>query len=126
MTGDHAGIVTKNGLFRPIALVDGRAAGIWRMPKGRSSFEPFGQLPRPVRDALAAEAADVERFLAASPRATADSGTSQMAPSSVQQRTMSRIETTPATSPPSRTTRWRKPPRIIATAASSSDQSGAA
>ena len=39
---------------------------------------------------------------------------------------MSRMDSTPATSPPSITTRWRKPPRTIAAAASSSDQSGAA
>ena len=95
------------------------------MPKGKVELEPFGRLAKPVRDALAAEAADVERFLCGWP-SEADSGTSQIAPSSVQQRTMSRIETTPATSPPSRTTRWRKPPWIIATAASSSDHSGAA
>ena len=39
---------------------------------------------------------------------------------------MSRTERIPAVSPPSMTTRWRKPPRTIATAACSSDQSGAA
>ena len=39
---------------------------------------------------------------------------------------MSRIERTPTVSPPSTTTRWRKPPRTIASAARSSDQSGAA
>jgi hypothetical protein len=48
------------------------------------------------------------------------------APDSVQQRTMSRIERTPAVSPRSITTRWRKPPRTISSAARSSDQSGAA
>ena len=47
-------------------------------------------------------------------------------PSSVQQRMMSRTEITPAGSPPSKTTRWRKPPLTIATAACSSDQSGVA
>src|SRR4051812_43654590 len=39
---------------------------------------------------------------------------------------MSRIERTPTVSLPSTTTRWRKPPLIIASAARSSDQSGAA
>src|ERR1035437_3437774 len=48
----------------------------------------------------------------------------QIAPSPVQQRTMSRTERIPTVSPPSRTIRWRKPPRTIAAAASSSDQSG--
>src|SRR3954469_21429081 len=49
-----------------------------------------------------------------------------MAPSLVQQRTMSRTEMIPLGSPASTTTRWRKRPRTIATAACSSDQSGAA
>ena len=39
---------------------------------------------------------------------------------------MSRIDRTPTVSPPSTTTRWRKPPRTISPAARSSDQSGAA
>ncbi len=37
-----------------------------------------------------------------------------------------RIESTPVSSPPSTTTRWRKPPRTIASAARSSDHSGEA
>ena len=53
-------------------------------------------------------------------------GTGQIAPSSVQQRTTSRTERIPTVSPRSTTIRWRKPPRTIAAAASSSDQSGAA
>ena len=44
----------------------------------------------------------------------------------VQQRTMSRIESTPTISAPSTTSRWRKPPSIIACAARSRLQSGAA
>src|SRR6185436_10800684 len=30
----HAGIVTDNGLFRPFALVDGRAVATWRLDRG--------------------------------------------------------------------------------------------
>ncbi len=56
----------------------------------------------------------------------APAGTGQTAPSVVQQRTMSRTERMPTDSPPSMTIRCRKPPRTIAAAASSSDQSGAA
>jgi len=63
VTGEHAGIVTDNGLFRPIALVEGRAVGIWSMPDGKVQLAPFEPATRPVREALAAEAADVERFL---------------------------------------------------------------
>jgi hypothetical protein len=64
-------IVTVNGLFRPFALVGGRAAGVWGIAGGRLSFEWFGELPEQVRLALAAEASDVQRFLAAGPAAAA-------------------------------------------------------
>ena len=50
----------------------------------------------------------------------------EVAPSLTQQRTMSRIERMPTTSPPSTTITWRKPPFVISSAARSSDQSGAA
>ena len=53
-------------------------------------------------------------------------GSSLVAPSETQTRTMSRIDRMPARLPPSTTTRWRKPPRTIASAARSSDQSGEA
>ena len=49
-----------------------------------------------------------------------------VAPSLVQQRTMSRIERTPTGSPPSKTTRWRTLRRDISAAARSRLQSGAA
>jgi hypothetical protein len=52
--------VTSNGIFRPVALVGGRAAATWSMPRGRVELAPFGPLDE---DALAAEIADVERFL---------------------------------------------------------------
>ena len=58
--------------------------------------------------------------------AAAPAGTGQIAPSSVQQRTTSRTERIPTVSPCSTTIRWRKPPRTIADAAFSKDQSGAA
>src|SRR5215831_3853325 len=53
-------------------------------------------------------------------------GTAHKAPSSVQQRTTSRTERIPTISPRSTTIKWRKPPRTIAAAASSNDQSGSA
>lgn len=62
--GSHQDVVTSNGLFRAFALVDGRAAGTWRLPGGQVVLEPFGRLPRAVRAALDAEAAAVEAFLA--------------------------------------------------------------
>jgi DNA glycosylase AlkZ-like len=63
--GGHSGIVTVNGLFRPFALVRGRAAAIWRLVAGKVELEPFGRLSRADRAALDADAADVVRFLSA-------------------------------------------------------------
>lgn len=61
--GPHTHVVTRNGMFRPFALVGGRAAATWTMPKGKVALAPFARLTEPVGSALAAEAADVERFL---------------------------------------------------------------
>ncbi|MGZ4626154.1 MAG: winged helix DNA-binding domain-containing protein [Kineosporiaceae bacterium] len=64
--GPHQGIVTVNGLFRPFALVRGSAAATWSMPDRKVALTPFAPLASADRAALDAEAADVERFLAAS------------------------------------------------------------
>lgn len=61
--GDHQDVVTVNGLFRPFALVDGRAAGTWAWQDGSVALEPFGELAPAVQSALVAEARDVQRFL---------------------------------------------------------------
>jgi len=63
IVGAHKILVTTNGLFRPFALVDGRAVAIWKLSDGKISIEPFGRLAAGVRAALDAEAADVARFL---------------------------------------------------------------
>jgi len=55
--------VTKNGVFRPFALVDGRAVATWRFADGRVTVEPFDRLSPAVTRALDADAADVVRFL---------------------------------------------------------------
>jgi len=62
--GANTSLVTRNGIFHPFALVDGRAVGRWRFPKGKVALEPFEPLPGGVAAALEAEAADVARFLA--------------------------------------------------------------
>jgi winged helix DNA-binding protein len=64
IVGPHTGLVTRNGMFHPFVLVDGRAVGRWRFVKGEVSLEPFEPVPAKVAVALEAEAADVERFLA--------------------------------------------------------------
>jgi hypothetical protein len=64
LLGSHQGIVTVNGLFRPFALVGGRAAGTWTMPGGEVVLKPFGRLAREDAAALREEAKDVVRYLA--------------------------------------------------------------
>jgi Winged helix DNA-binding domain len=61
--GAHRVVVTVNGLFRPFALVRGRAVATWRMPAGEVVLEPFRTLPRRDAEALRADAVDVVRYL---------------------------------------------------------------
>ncbi len=63
--GSHHQVVTVNGLFRPFALIHGRATATWSMPKGKVLLEPFHRLSRKDTAALDADAEDVVRFLAA-------------------------------------------------------------
>ena len=56
-------VVPGGGMFRPFALVAGRAAAVWRLPGGEFVLEPFGRLARADRAALEADAAAVKRFL---------------------------------------------------------------
>ena len=55
------------GLLHPALLVDGRAAGTWRSKRRRGGLdvvvEPFAELAAEARQGLAAEVADVGRFL---------------------------------------------------------------
>jgi DNA glycosylase AlkZ-like len=62
--GPHTHLVTMNGIFRPFAMVKGRAAARWRLNRGRVSIEPLGRIAKQAGAALAADAADVERFMA--------------------------------------------------------------
>lgn len=62
--GPHeAALVTMNGIFKPFALVRGRAVATWGLPGGKVELTPFGDLEPADAAALAADAADVERFL---------------------------------------------------------------
>lgn len=65
--GDHAARVVTGGLFRPFAFVRGRAVATWTMSRERVDLEPFARLTHAERAALESEAADVARFLDASP-----------------------------------------------------------
>jgi hypothetical protein len=53
-------VMPGGGMFRAVVLVDGRAAGTWSRAGGRVTIAPF---ERDI-EGLAAEIADVERFLA--------------------------------------------------------------
>jgi hypothetical protein len=61
--GRHVGVVTTNGIFRPVALVDGRVVAIWGLPGGRPTVIALERLSAQVRRALSEEGADVVRFL---------------------------------------------------------------
>ena len=63
ITGGRSDLITSNGIFRPFALVDGRAAARWRLADGRIDQADLADLPLTVAAALSDEAADVERFL---------------------------------------------------------------
>jgi winged helix DNA-binding protein len=64
LVGSHARRIMVGGLFKPFALVRGRAAGIWSLRGGEVALEPFGRLGRADAAALEADAADMLRFLA--------------------------------------------------------------
>ena len=57
-------VVTMNGVFKPIALVLGKAVASWSLPRGQVLLDPFAPLSTTVRSALERDARDVERFLA--------------------------------------------------------------
>ena len=59
----HTGIVTTNGLFRPFALIDGRAAAIWGLAGGRITIHPLQPLTSANRKSLTTEAGAVLEYL---------------------------------------------------------------
>lgn len=61
----HNHLVTNNGLFRPFAMVKGRAVANWRLVRGKVAIEPLEPITKKAAAALDADAADVERFMAA-------------------------------------------------------------
>jgi Winged helix DNA-binding domain len=67
MLAGNEPIITVNGIFRPFALVRGRAVGIWSMRAGAVEFEPFGRLRRDDAAALRADARAVTSYLAGEP-----------------------------------------------------------
>lgn len=61
--GRHTQLVTRNGIFHPFAMVEGRAVAKWGWPGGKLRLEPLQRLPARVTKALEADATAVARFL---------------------------------------------------------------
>ena len=61
--GAHRHVVTTNGVFRPVVLVDGRAVATWGLTGGTVTVDVLGEVPPSARPSLDAEASDVLRFL---------------------------------------------------------------
>jgi hypothetical protein len=65
VVGEHEVLVLKkNGIFRPFALVKGRAVATWRLPKGKVEIEHLEDVTKKATKELEADAAAVESFLA--------------------------------------------------------------
>ncbi len=77
IVGAHKRVVTTNGIFRPIALIEGRAVGTWRFADDAVTLQPFaapkrssaGAISTDDEAALRAEADDALRYLGLAPRA---------------------------------------------------------
>jgi winged helix DNA-binding protein len=61
--GPHTRLVTINGIFRPFAMVDGRAVATWKLAKGKVTIEHLGKVTKKAAAALDRDAAEVERFM---------------------------------------------------------------
>ncbi|MGI8863286.1 MAG: winged helix DNA-binding domain-containing protein [Solirubrobacteraceae bacterium] len=64
LVGTDQVVFTVNGLFRPFALVRGRAAATWRLRGGKVSIEPLDELAADDAAALERDAKDVLSYLA--------------------------------------------------------------
>lgn len=63
LVGGDKAVLTVNGIFRPFALVRGRAVATWTMPGPAIVLQPFTTVSGQDRAALAADAQAVARFL---------------------------------------------------------------
>jgi hypothetical protein len=65
--GPHRMLVTNNGLFRPFAMVEGRAVATWRLSGGKVTIEHLGKVKNKDAAALEADAERVLEFMGSSP-----------------------------------------------------------
>lgn len=63
ITGPHREVVTRNGVFKAVALVDGRTVATWRWERGAVHVDPLEPIEPATAAALGADADDVRRFL---------------------------------------------------------------
>jgi Winged helix DNA-binding domain len=63
IVGPHKMLVTDNGLFRPFAMVGGRAVATWRLAGGKVTIEHLGKVNKKDAAALEADAARVLEFM---------------------------------------------------------------
>ncbi len=61
--GGATGIVVGQGIFRPFALVDGRAVALWSLANKKVELKPFGKMTKTTTVALEAEAEAVLSFM---------------------------------------------------------------
>jgi hypothetical protein len=64
VVGPHKMLVTDNGIFRPFALVGGRAVATWRLAGGKVTIEHLGRVAMRDAAALEADAGAVIGFMA--------------------------------------------------------------
>lgn len=62
IVGPHKLLVTDNGLFRPFAMVRGRAVATWRIAGGKVTIEHLDEVSKKDAAALEADAARVLEF----------------------------------------------------------------
>jgi DNA glycosylase AlkZ-like len=65
IVGGHGSRIVSGGVFRPYALVAGRAAATWKWAEGEVLLEPLGEISARAGRSLEREAADIARFLSA-------------------------------------------------------------
>lgn len=63
VVGTHDADIALGGVFRSCAVVDGRAAGIWRIDGARIRIAPFAPLPKAVERTLVSDAHEVLAWL---------------------------------------------------------------
>ena len=62
-TESHRDVITSNGIFRPVVLVDGRVVGTWGLASGTVGIRLLEPIGEPANGALGDEVTRVLRYL---------------------------------------------------------------